>query len=256
VSRSAKYVKRAYQGYSGYLVAPWNPDAAHDLVALRHSALVAPWADADVHLHEDSEEYYLLLHGELRVLVGEALVTVRPLEMLMVKPNTPHAVLGGQGPIEHFGFRAPAPDDRRTIGPIPREMPSRSKEDQRALKRDWGYRASLENAENRNCWLTGRPPARFYSPHLLLAYLDFPTAEAANAGLGTRHRLHLHERSWEYYTVLEGTKILQIEDELVTVRAGEMLEVPPGVRHTLHGREAPYRGFTFRVPILPDKVEF
>ncbi|MBU1878522.1 MAG: cupin domain-containing protein, partial [Chloroflexi bacterium] len=84
----------------------------------------------------------------------------------------------------------------------------------------------------------------------------FPTEEEANAGLGTRHRLHLHARSWEYYVVLQGTKTLRIEDELVTMQPGEMVEVPPGVRHTLHSRQAPYRGLTFRVPILPDKVEF
>lgn len=124
------------------------------------------------------------------------------------------------------------------------------------MRRDWGYRIPLDDARNRNCWLIGLGVARFHSPHFLLAYLDFPTEEAANAGLGTRHRLHLHERSWEYYVVLQGTKTLRIEDELVTFQAGEMVEVPPGARHTLHGRQAPYRGLTFRVPILPDKIEF
>ena len=82
-------------------------------------------------------------------------------------------------------------------------------------------------------------------------------AEGANAGIGTRHRLHLHKESWEYYAVLEGAKILQVEDELLPVEAGDILEIPPGVRHTLHSRRAPFRGLTFRVPILggSDKVE-
>jgi len=48
---------------------------------------------------------------------------------------------------------------------------------------------------------------------------------------------------------------LQIEDEQDIIRPGEMLEVFPGVRHTLSGRQAPFRGFTFRVPLLDDKVE-
>jgi hypothetical protein len=48
-----------FQGYSGYVVA--LPEASHDLVAIRHSAQVAPWADPDVHIHESSEEFYVLL---------------------------------------------------------------------------------------------------------------------------------------------------------------------------------------------------
>ena len=48
------------------------------------------------------------------------------------------------------------------------------------------------------------------------------------------------------------------EDDRLTVEAGEMLEVPAGVRHTIYGRQAPYRSFTVRVPILAhnDKVEY
>jgi mannose-6-phosphate isomerase-like protein (cupin superfamily) len=86
--------------------------------------------------------------------------------------------------------------------------------------------------------------------------VEFATDAAANAGLGTRHRLHLHRESWEYYVVLNGAKTLQIEDEVVTIRSGEMLEVAPGVKHTLRSRQAPYRGFTFRIPLREDKEEF
>ncbi|MBU0492708.1 MAG: cupin domain-containing protein [Chloroflexi bacterium] len=247
------YTKHTFQGYSGYLV---TPDTAHELVVVRHSASVPPWTDPDVHLHERSEEYYLLLQGELRFLVAGSLVTLRPQEMLVVQPQVSHAIVGGVGPIEHFGFRAPAPSDRQTVGVIPAKLPPVSEEESRELRREWGYRIQVDDAGNRNCWLTGLGAARFHSPHFLLAYLDFPTEEEANAGLGTRHRLHLHARSWEYYVVLQGTKTLRIEDELVTMQPGEMVEVPPGVRHTLHSRQAPYRGLTFRVPILPDKVEF
>lgn len=97
---------------------------------------------------------------------------------------------------------------------------------------------------------------KFMSTHLCLVYLNFPTTEAANAGLGTRHRLHYHQHSWEYYLVLQGEKVLQIENELVPVTAGEILVVPPGIRHTMHSRQAPFKGMTFRVPLsVSDKVE-
>lgn len=99
--------------------------------------------------------------------------------------------------------------------------------------------------------------AKYKSSHMVMAYLDFATSESANVRIGTRHRLHLHQNSWEYYTVLEGAKTLQIEDEFVTIEAGEILEIPPYVKHTLHRRIAPFKGFTIRVPLeLDDKIEF
>jgi mannose-6-phosphate isomerase-like protein (cupin superfamily) len=92
---------------------------------------------------------------------------------------------------------------------------------------------------------------------LILANLNFRTLQAANAGIGTRLRMHYHRESWEYYLALEGRKILQIEEELVNVDAGEIVEVPPRVRHNVYKRGAPYEGFTIRVPITSetDKVE-
>jgi mannose-6-phosphate isomerase-like protein (cupin superfamily) len=87
---------------------------------------------------------------------------------------------------------------------------------------------------------------------LIVAYLNFPTTEAANAGIGTRLRMHYHRTAWEYYVALAGRKVLQVEEELVDVEAGEILEVPPMVRHNVHHREAPYEGFTLRAPVTTD----
>jgi mannose-6-phosphate isomerase-like protein (cupin superfamily) len=256
VPNPARYAKYTFHGYSGYVITP--PHAAHELVSVRHSALVSPWVDADVHLHTGSEEYYLLLGGELRILVAGSLLNLKPMEILMVKPHVAHAIVGGEGSIEHLGLRAPALGDRQVTGDIPSELPSMGQKDERELRCDWGYRIPLQDGLNQNCWLIGYGVARFQSSHLILACLDYPTFEEANKGLGTRHRLHLHQRSWEYYIILEGTKTLRIEDALVTLSAGEMLEVPSGVRHALHSRQAPFRGLTFRVPIpeQDDKVEY
>jgi len=259
----ARYSRYTFDDYSGYLIHP--DDAAHPFLAVRHSARVSPWADSDVHAHRLSEEHCLLLYGCLWFFVAGSVLTLRPAEILVVKPDVPHAVIRGEGSIEHFGFRAPAPSDRRSLGAVgdrpelgalPANLPPITDEDQRELRCDWGYRIPLGDARNVNCWVLGLGAARFHSPHFLFAYLDFPTPEAANAGLGTRHRLHLHRESWEYYVVLAGAKTLQIDAEAVTIRAGEMLEVCPGVRHALSSRQAPYRGFTFRVPLRDDKVEY
>ena len=68
--------------------------------------------------------------------------------------------------------------------------------------------------------------------------------------------VHLHQESWEYYVVLEGSKTLQIEGQEETFALGEMHEISPGVRHVLLGRVVPYVGYAFRVPLRNDKVEF
>ena len=80
-----------FQGRSEYIVAPSNPDTAHDLVAIRHSAFVSPWIDPDVHAHGHSEECYILLHGELLLLVDGSLTTLKSREILLVKPHVPQS---------------------------------------------------------------------------------------------------------------------------------------------------------------------
>ena len=50
-----------------------------------------------------------------------------------------------------------------------------------------------------------------------------------------------------------GGKALNIEDDLVEVEAGEIVEVPPMVRHNVDRRDAPYEGFATRVPIIDDR---
>ena len=172
----------------------------------------------------------------------------------MVQPMVPHAILGGIGRIEHFGIRAPAFDDKEIMGELEREVPP-SYENERLISGKWGHRIPLDMQRHKNCWLIGAGSALYRSQHLSMAYLDFPTEETANAGIGSRHQLHLHEKSWEYYAVLEGEKILLIENRQVTVNAGEIVEVPPNVKHTLHSRRAPFIGFTLRVPVqLDDKI--
>jgi mannose-6-phosphate isomerase-like protein (cupin superfamily) len=253
---NGEFARYPFGGRTGYVLSP--SQAGHEMVSFRHSAQVDPWCDSDLHMHTESEEHYLVLQGELSILVGGSAVTIKPDEILTVKPNVPHAVLGGSGPIEHFVIRAPSSSDRQPLCELPQEMPPVEGDSERELRREWGYRIPLQDPVNQNCWLIGFGSARFTSRHLILAFIDFLTQEAANAGIGIRHRLHLHRESWEYYVVLRGSISLQIEEDLLTIPAGEILEVPPGVRHTLKGRQSPYRGMTVRVPIpdYDDKVEF
>jgi mannose-6-phosphate isomerase-like protein (cupin superfamily) len=228
----------------------------HGLLGLGHTAFISPWQDGNIHLHRQSEEFYLLRHGGLELSIDGTLVDLQANELLMVLPAVPHAVVGGHGRIEHFGIRAPFGDDKVVVGAIPSQIPGfQSRE--RELIAEWGCRIPWSAAANQNCWLFGWGAAKHPSRHLIFAYLNFPTSELANAGMGTRLRMHYHKQSWEYYIAIKGRKVLQIEEQLVNLDAGEILEVPPLVRHNIHHREAPYEGFTIRVPIVSenDKVE-
>jgi mannose-6-phosphate isomerase-like protein (cupin superfamily) len=170
---------------------------------------------------------------------------------------THEAVTGGEGPIEHFVLRMPGLDDRQTAGEITAEFPPVANKARRELKLDWGCRVPLAETRFQNCWLFGVGQARFHSDYMCLAYLNLPTDESAGASQRDYpHQLHLHQKSWEYYTVLRGSKVLRVEDQCVEINAGETLEVPPGTKHVLQAIRTPFEGFTFRVPRLPDKVVF
>jgi len=251
------YTKYIFEGRSGGIVDSRLTSVPHNLFGIGHTALIPPWSDPCLHLHHESEEFYLLLHGELELHVDGAHVNLQPAELLMIHPQVAHAVVGGQGQIEYFGFRAPFLNDKQVTGELPPRIPIPSSQPERGLAADWGCRIPLTEPENQNCWLIGCGAARHPSRHLILAYLNFPTEETSNAGIGTRLRMHYHRESWEYYIALKGRKTLQIEDELVNVEPGGILEVPPMVRHNIYRREAPYEGFTIRVPIMSesDKVE-
>jgi mannose-6-phosphate isomerase-like protein (cupin superfamily) len=149
----------------------------------------------------------------------------------------------------------PAAEDRQVMDRTPGDAAAVAEWGKRVLQREWGCRVPLAEARYQNCWLFGVGQAHFRSDVMCLAYLDFPSAESLGAD-DHRHRLHLHRESWEFYVVLQGTRVLRIEQELAEVSAGEVLAVPPRVKHVLHGTETPFVGFTFRTPLLNDKVEF
>jgi len=242
----------SFQSASGYLLSPQESD--HHLLSVRHSSTESPWSDHNLHAHTQSDEIYLLLQGRLDLVIAGDLVLMFPGEMVFVKAGVVHGVVGGVGPIEHFGFRAPALEDR--VSHLPRTQADLigKQDEQPAPEAGWGCHIQLADPENRNCWLLGVGSARYPSRHFLFAFLDFPTQAEAAAGIGTRLQMHLHRESWEYYVCLRGSKVLQVEDERVEVHPRQMLVVNPGARHNVIERQAPYVGFTFRVPSLDDKV--
>lgn len=142
-------LKYAFRNRTGYIVAPWMSEPGNVPVAIGHTAAAPSWTDPDVHLHRDSEEYYFLLQGELQLLVDASILALRPYEVLAVKRNVPHAIVGGTGPVEHIGLRMPAVKDRQTVAAMP-VAPSVGVENaEREVRANWGYRVPLTPGKSR-----------------------------------------------------------------------------------------------------------
>ncbi|RPJ48059.1 MAG: cupin domain-containing protein, partial [Chloroflexi bacterium] len=68
---------------------------------------VEEWKNEQLHYHRVREEYYFVLRGRLDFQIGEATVSVSGGEILGVKPETVHGVIGGQGQVDVLFVRVP-----------------------------------------------------------------------------------------------------------------------------------------------------
>ena len=85
------------------------------LFQLGRSDYLYPWKDPKFHYHTISIEVYLVLHGELWILVDEIVVKLKEKSILLVQPGVFHAVIGGKGLIHHYGMKIPSNGDKKVI---------------------------------------------------------------------------------------------------------------------------------------------
>jgi mannose-6-phosphate isomerase-like protein (cupin superfamily) len=235
-----------FQGHSGYLIHP-TLGSTHTRLALGHTAGLDPWQDNGLHLHHTAEEGFLLLGGRLDFVVANCLITLHPNEFLLIRPGVPHAIVGGQGKIEHFGIRAPAVKDKQEIGPLPQGLKP-SYEDDRLVIQEWGTRIPLAQSQHQKDMFTRTGKAFFTSHCLSLGYFNIPTVDVADFYLQPCQGLSIPWELWDYFLVFQGSKTLRIEEELITIRAGELLEVPPHLKPTPYHIDVPCRGIIISVP--------
>jgi len=51
----------------------------------------------------------------------------------------------------------------------------------------------------------------------------------------TEGRKHYHTRLTEYYVILSGTGEIELDDDRVEVKPGDVVMIPPGTRHAARG---------------------
>ena len=74
----------------------------------------------------------------------------------------------------------------------------------------------------------------------------------ANEGID---ELHVHQQMFEVYLVARGSSTAVIDNQSITLKAGDMLVVEPGEVHTFTENSADYLHFVIHTPFVPgDKI--
>ncbi len=197
------------------------------------------WRDDTPHLHTVSEEYFIVLQGCVDLLVYGRPISIEPYQLLGIRADVPHQVIGGQAPITNFLIRVPG---------------------NQADKVNLDSFGSLTNSEDIN---NGIMRINLRDPHddyLLGAclssshanyspLLDFTCVWGVEPAREWRHeRLHVHRLREEYYFVLQGSLSFELDGSAMTVNAGQVLGVRPGTAHKVVGGTGPVDILFVRVP--------
>jgi len=68
-----------------------------------------------LHFHSNSDEYYFILSGHMQIKVGESIVEMSEYQLLRVRPNVPHLILGVQPDTRILLIKAPPSLNDKTI---------------------------------------------------------------------------------------------------------------------------------------------
>ncbi len=226
----------------GYVIGsrlPESEPAYSPLLDVGFNRQDFPWHDDAPHLHTGSEEYFIVLQGRLDLLVCGRPVSVAPYELVGVRANVPHQVIGGQAPITNFLIRLPG--NRADKVSLDSPGPTfRSEDIQNGIMR-------LNLRDPHDDYLLGAclPSTHAnYSP-----LLDFTCVWGVEPAQEWRQeRLHVHRLREEYYFVLQGSLTFELDGSVISVNAGQILGVRPGAVHKVVGGTGPVDVLFVRVP--------
>lgn len=109
------YLKRSIPSGIGVLCAPIPPDdscftSQHLLILCNNSD--TPWVDPAPHIHQESDEAYMVLEGAITLSIEQEEVVVASGEICFVPAGDAHSVIDVQVPYRGFVIRAPASADK------------------------------------------------------------------------------------------------------------------------------------------------
>lgn len=113
---------RALPAHSALLSGHTSPDAIgfrSDRLQIWYNHTAEPWRDSGPHLHQESDECFIVLCGTLVVEVEGDVLTIGPQEFCCFPRGVYHAVVAVRPPVETLLIRAPAAADKRYREPPP-----------------------------------------------------------------------------------------------------------------------------------------
>ncbi|MFX1572175.1 MAG: cupin domain-containing protein [Promethearchaeota archaeon] len=248
-------------GIQWYLSSNKNIDdkAYSPHLQLRCSNYVDPWEDKSSHYHSKSQEIFILLDGELWMMLDGEPYTILRNNLLLVQPGVPHMIIGGRTKIRHFVLKVPHQEDKWiqhneniNYDTIKVKMAENHyKSDIDGLK---GFFADLNDKKFQNNWLLGYGEAIYKTKHLCLAYMDLKCEQVYNE-MNHIETYHFHEESTEWYFTIKGQQKFLIDNKEISVDPGYLLRMPEKTPHLLLSYSYPFEGITLRTPAIPnDKI--
>ena len=223
---------------SGYIVGamlPTTEDAYSPALDIRFNRSLSGWCDSIPHLHMSSEEYYLVLRGQIDLRVNDVLIPVHAGQLIGVRAGMFHQVTGGAPPIENFIIRVPGGGNDKVVMADGRPMTTTVSPillDLHQPHSDYLLGACLSE-DHLN-----------YSPQL-----DFTCVWNVDpAHEWKNEQLHYHTLREEYYIVLRGRLDFRIGSDVVRVVSGQVIGVKAHTVHKIIGGEGPVDILFVRVP--------
>ncbi|NVM38379.1 MAG: cupin domain-containing protein [Candidatus Lokiarchaeota archaeon] len=226
---------------------------------LRCSNYVDPWEDKSSHYHSKSQEIFILLEGELWMLLNDKPFTMPRRSLLLVQPGVPHMVIGGKQKIRHIVLKVPHQEDKWIqTNKNTNYNNIKIKMTENHFKREidflTGFFADLNEKKNQNNWLLGYGEAIYQTKRLCLAYMDFQ-CEQDYIENNHNETYHYHNVTTEWYLTIKGYQILLIDNNRITISPGYLLRIPEKTPHLLLSYSYPFEGITLRTPAIPnDKI--
>ena len=193
------------------------------------------WYDEQPHLHTSSEEYFILLQGRLDLLINGEPFSVEPYQLLGIRANVPHQIVGVKTPITNFFLRIPGGSSDKVL--LNKFDPSAHGQgcmqiDLRQPHDNYLLGASLPQTDPN------------YS-----SFFDFTCAWDADPAEEWKNEvMHFHTNREEFYMVMKGSLDFALDDSVITVSSNQVLAVRPNSVHNIVGGKGPVDVLFVRVP--------
>lgn len=228
----------------GYVLGarlPTDDPAFSPYLDLGFNRLNAGWQDETAHFHTHSDEIFVVVKGEIELLIRGVPVTVAAGQLVGIRAGVAHQVIRVRAPVENYLIRAPGggADKIELTGSTQAPADAQSKGMNGVIRVD--LRQHFSDYPLGACLPVNHPN---YSP-----FLDFTGVWRADPVAEWKHDVrHWHKTREEYFIVLQGRLDIEVDGSRRSVQAGQILGLRPPAVHKVIGGRGPVSVLFVRVP--------